>query len=104
MTNKKKISPLSTALGTSFTISLTVSPAALATENPFEVTSLESGYMVADAHEGKCGEGKCGDKKDSEGKCGDKKDSEGKCGDKKDSEGKCGEGKCGEGKCGSKET
>jgi len=89
MTNKKKISPLSTALGTSFTISLTVSPAALATENPFEVTSLESGYMVADAHEGKCG---------------DKKDSEGKCGDKKDSEGKCGEGKCGEGKCGSKET
>ena len=78
MTNKKKISPLSTALGASFTISLTVSPAALATENPFEVTSLESGYMVADAHEGKCGEGKCGDKKDSEGKCG---------------EGKCGEGK-----------
>ncbi len=50
MTNKKKISPLSTALGASFTISLTVSPAALATENPFEVTSLESGYMVADAH------------------------------------------------------
>ena len=94
MKNKKKISPLSTALGASFTISLVVSPAALATENPFEVTSLESGYMVADGHEGKCGEGKCG-----EGKCGDKKDSEGKCG-----EGKCGEGKCGEGKCGSKET
>ncbi len=89
MVDKKKISPLSTALGASFTISLTVSPVVHATDNPFEVTSLGSGYMVADSHEGKCGEGKCG-----EGKCG-----EGKCGDKKDSEGKCGEGKCG-----SKET
>ena len=89
MTNKKKISPLSTALGASFTISLTISPVAHATDNPFEVTSLGSGYMVADGHEGKCGS-----KKDAEGKCG-----EGKCG-----EGKCGEGKCGEGKCGSKET
>ena len=94
MVDKKKISPLSTALGASFTISLTVIPVVHATDNPFEVTSLGSGYMVADSHEGKCGEGKCG-----EGKCGDKKDSEGKCGDKKDSEGKCGEGKCG-----SKET
>jgi len=94
MTNKKKISPLSTALGASFTISLTVSPIAHAADNPFEVTSLENGYMVADGHEGKCGEGKCGEGKCGEGKCG-----EGKCG-----EGKCGEGKCGEGKCGSKET
>jgi len=85
MVDKKKISPLSTALGASFTISLTVSPVVHATDNPFEVTSLGSGYMVADSHEGKCG-----DKKDSEGKCGDKKDSEGKCGDKNDSEGKCG--------------
>ena len=70
MVDKKKISPLSTALGASFTISLTVSPVVHATDNPFEVTSLGSGYMVADSHEGKCGEGKCGDKKDSEGKCG----------------------------------
>ena len=94
MTNKKKISPLSTALGASFTISLTISPVAHATDNPFEVTSLDSGYMVADGHEGKCG-----GKKDAEGKCGEGKCGEGKCG-----EGKCGEGKCGEGKCGSKET
>ena len=72
MADKKKISPLSTALGASFTISLTVSPVVHATDNPFEVTSLGSGYMVADSHEGKCGEGKCGDKKDSEGKCGSK--------------------------------
>jgi uncharacterized low-complexity protein len=99
MVDKKKISPLSTALGASFTISLTVSPIVNAADNPFEVTSLSSGYMVADSHEGKCGEGKCG-----EGKCGDKKDSEGKCGDKKDSEGKCGDKKDSEGKCGSKET
>ncbi len=104
MVDKKKISPLSTALGASFTISLTVSPVVHATDNPFEVTSLGSGYMVADSHEGKCGEGKCGEGKCGEGKCGDKKDSEGKCGDKKDSEGKCGDKKDSEGKCGSKET
>jgi uncharacterized low-complexity protein len=44
--------------------------------NPFGVTDLEGGYMLAakDA-EGKCGEGKCGDDKGAEGKCG-----EGKCG------------------------
>ena len=55
MTNKKKISPLSTALGASFTISLTISPVAHATDNPFEVTSFGSGYMDAEAHERKCG-------------------------------------------------
>ena len=90
MVDKKKISPLSTALGASFTISLTVSPIVNAVDNPFEVTSFGAGYMVVDSHEGKCGEGKCGEGKCGEGKCGDKKDSEGKCGDKKDSEGKCG--------------
>ena len=104
MVDKKKISPLSTALGASFTISLTVSPIVNAVDNPFEVTSLGAGYMVVDSHEGKCGEGKCGEGKCGEGKCGDKKDSEGKCGDKKDSEGKCGDKKDSEGKCGSKET
>ena len=95
MADKNKISSLGTALVASFTINLTVSPVVNAADNPFEVTSLSSGYMVADSHEGKCGEGKCG-----EGKCGDKKDSEGKCGDKKDSEGKCGDKKDSEGKCG----
>ena len=64
-----------------------------ANANPFQVTAMQSGYML-DAGEGKCGEGKCGgDKKaEKEGKCG-----EGKCGgDKKAAkEGKCGEGKCG---------
>ena len=84
MVKKSKISPLTTALGASFTISLALSPIAHATDNPFEVTSLGSGYMVADGHEGKCCEGKCG-----EGKCGDKKSSDSKK-DKKEGEGKCG--------------
>jgi len=78
---------------------------AQADANPFAVTELGSGYMVAANAEGKCGEGKCGgaekertkEEKAGEGKCG-----EGKCGAKNeasDSEKKGGEGKCGEGKC-----
>ena len=82
MVKKSKISPLTTALRASFTISLALSPIAHATDNPFEVTSLSSGYMVADGHEGKCGEGKCGDKKSSDSKK-DKKEGEGKCGGNK---------------------
>ncbi len=89
MVKKSKISPLTTALGASFTISLALSPIAHAADNPFEVTSLSSGYMVADGHEGKCGEGKCGEGKCGEGKCGDKKSSDSKK-DKKEGEGKCG--------------
>lgn len=56
------------------------------------------------AHEGACGEGKCGAStkkasKAAEGKCG-----EGKCGasTKTKKASKAAEGKCGEGKCGSK--
>ena len=73
---------------------------AQAETNPFGMSDLGSGYMVADmkSAEGKCGEGKCGgDKKakaSGEGKCG-----EGKCGDDKKAKAS-GEGKCGEGKCG----
>lgn len=71
----------------------------------------------------KCGEGKCGEKKEAkagkkEGKSAEHKCGEGKCGEKKaekkgekkaekktegkSTEHKCGEGKCGEGKCGGK--
>ena len=59
-------------------------------QSPFVSKVLGAGYMVV--AEGKCGEGKCGGKKEAEGKCG-----EGKCGGKKEekAEGKCGEGKCG---------
>ena len=71
---------------------------ASADTSPFSMTTLSSGYMLdaggdvaKKGEEGKCGEGKCGEKKGEEGKCG-----EGKCGEKKGEEGKCGEGKCGE--------
>jgi uncharacterized low-complexity protein len=88
MAKKHQFKPIAAALGTTFAISLAASPIAGAAGNPFSVTAFESGYMVADSHEGKCG----GDKSDAEGKCGgDKSDAEGKCGgDKSDAEGKCG--------------
>ena len=106
MTDKALMTkPVAAAVGTAFVASMAASTTAMAADNPFEATELDSGYMLADGHkgkEGKCGEGKCGGEKAKEGKCG-----EGKCGgDKKAHEGKCGEGKCGgdkkahEGKCG----
>ncbi len=99
---------LSVAVGAAFISSL-AGTAVAATENPFSMTQLSSGYMVAENQEGKCGEGKCGgmgdkNKVKAEGKCG-----EGKCGGMGDTHaGKTGEemgkakaeGKCGEGKCG----
>ena len=118
MSQKVIKKPLAIALGAAFVTSLAGAPVANAAENPFAMSELSSGYVVAEMKEGKCGEGKCGgDKTKAEGKCG-----EGKCGgDKAKSmtEGKCGgdktkemategadkaksmtEGKCGEGKCG----
>ena len=108
MMKKATMKPLAAAFGAVLATSLVSLPAANADDNPFGMTKLSSGYMVAGSHEGKCGEGKCGGKegKSAEGKCG-----EGKCGGKegKSAEGKCGEGKakgkegkCGEGKCGGK--
>ena len=98
MSQKTNLKPLAIALGTAFVTTLAASPAANATENPFAMSDLSSGYMVADSMEGKCGEGKCGAageaEKAAEGKCG-----EGKCGAEKAAE-KATEGKCGEGKCG----
>ncbi|WP_455235362.1 HvfA family oxazolone/thioamide-modified RiPP metallophore [Thiogranum longum] len=96
MSKKTAMKPLAVALGAAFVTSLAGTSVANAADNPFGMTELSSGYMVA--AEGKCG----GEKKEAEGKCG-----EGKCGgEKKEAEGKCGEGKCGgekkeaEGKCG----
>jgi uncharacterized low-complexity protein len=85
MSHKSTLKPLAVAMGAAFVTSLACTPVANAAENPFAMTELTSGYMVADSKmEGKCG----GDKKGhEEGKCG---------GDKKGHE----EGKCGEGKCG----
>jgi uncharacterized low-complexity protein len=114
MSNKSVIKPLAIALGATFVTSLAGTTIANAAENPFSMTELSSGYMVAEKAEGKCGEGKM--KKEAEGKCGEgkcgegKMKKEGKCGEgmAKEAEGKCGEGKmkkegkCGEGKCGGK--
>ena len=109
MSQKSTKKPLAIALGAAFVTSLAATPVANAAENPFAMSDLSSGYVVAEMEEGKCG----GDKAKAEGKCG-----EGKCGgDKAKAEGKCGgdkaetmategadkakkEGKCGEGKCG----
>ena len=92
MSKATNLKPIAAAIGTTFAVSLALSPIAQAAENPFNLTELSGGYMVAGDHaEGKCGEGKCGEgKSEGEGKCGEGKMMEG--------EGKCGEGKCGEGK------
>lgn len=112
--SKKIIKPVSIALGTALVTSLAAGNLTAETHtNPFAMTELSSGYMLAYGdsakkaeQEGQAG-GKSEMKQDMEGKCG-----EGKCGSKsemkKNMEGKCGgkkaeqEGKCGEGKCGSK--
>jgi len=95
------IKPVAAVAGVAFVSSLAVSTTAAA-DNPFELTDLDAGYMLAGGdkgEEGKCGEGKCGSdgEKGEEGKCGEEKGEEGKCGSdgEKGEEGKCGEGKCG---------
>jgi hypothetical protein len=50
MKEKNKISSLTTTLGCSFIMSLALVMISNATENPFEATSLSSGYIVADGH------------------------------------------------------
>ncbi len=95
MLKKKTLKPVAAVLGTTFAVALAASPIVNAANNPFNLTEISSGYMVADQAEGKCGEGKCG-----EGKAKDKKESEGKSRVVKDGDKKSGEGKCGEGKCG----
>ena len=118
MSQKVIKKPLAIALGAAFVTSLAGTPVANAAENPFAMSDLSSGYVVAEMEEGKCGEGKCGgDKAKAEGKCGGDKANAADGGDKAKKEGKCGgdkaeamategadkskaEGKCGEGKCG----
>ena len=130
MSNKTTLKPVAVALGALFVGSLANTSVANAADNPFGMTELSSGYMVADMKEGKCGAGMKKDAKMKEGKCGEgmkdkamKMKKEGKCGagmkgkmmdkEKMKKEGKCGEGKCGasmkgkmdkekmkEGKCG----
>jgi uncharacterized low-complexity protein len=106
--------PLAIALGAAFVTSLAATPVANATANPFAMSELSSGYMVAEMKEGKCGSGKVMDESKSssgmmmeEGKCGANKAKAAESSDKAKAEGKCGEAKCGgnkkmmeEGKCG----
>ena len=84
MTDKTMITkPVAAAVGVAFVSSLAVSTTAAAADNPFEMADLDSGYLLASSHEGeegKCGEGKCGEKGE-EGKCGEKGE-EGACGEK----------------------
>ncbi len=75
MSSKRKMKPLATAIGTALCGGMLALSAAHAESNPFGMTDLSSGYMVAGMKEGKCGEGKCG-----EGKCGGMKGKQGKCG------------------------
>ena len=63
--NLKK-SPLALALGLSMAAGVATS--AQASDNPFGATDLSSGYLQL--AEGKCGEAKCGGKKEAEAKCG----------------------------------
>ncbi|MES2636599.1 MAG: hypothetical protein V4605_04680 [Pseudomonadota bacterium] len=99
-----KTSNKTIALALSGAFALSIGAATVnASENPFAITSLSSGYQVAEHHDekmkdGKCGEGKCGAEKKEmkDGKCG-----EGKCGAEKKTDAKeMKDGKCGEGKCG----
>jgi hypothetical protein len=50
MKQKNKFSSLTTTLSGSFIMSLALVMISNATENPFEATSLSSGYVVADGH------------------------------------------------------
>jgi uncharacterized low-complexity protein len=84
MSQKSTFKPLTIAMGAAFATSLAGTPVANASDNPFAMSEIAGGYMVASSHmEGKCGEGKCGGKMMKEGA------------DKAMKEGKCGEGKCG---------
>jgi len=99
---------LLTAIGAAIA-TLAFAPAQAA--NPFAVTALPQGYMVAQADkakDAKCGgdakaaEAKCGEAKAKDAKCGgDAKAKDAKCGGAKKVDTKAKDGKCGEGKCGS---
>ena len=82
---------LSLAVGTCLLGTLSGYSVADARGNPFSMSELSGGYMLA-GHEGVCGEGKCGGSRQA-GSAGNAGNSA-----KTGAEGKCGEGKCGAGK------
>ncbi len=120
---KMILKPIAAAMGVAFVSTLAFSSTAIASDNPFAMADLDSGYMLAGdtkgeegscgenkgeegkcgenkGEDGKCGEGKCGKDKGEEGSCGENKGKEGKCGEDKGKEGSCGESKGEEGSCG----
>ena len=106
MNKKLQSTPFSLVIGAAFATGLAASPVVLADVNPFAVTVLSSGYMVADS---KTGEGQYGASKSiSEAKCEAEKAAqkianEGECGAKNSVQSKpVKEAKCGEAKCGGK--
>jgi uncharacterized low-complexity protein len=75
MSKQRNLKPLAIAVGAALTAGMMAISVVNLEENPFGMTQLSSGYMVADKGEGKCGEGKCGEGKEEkkgEGKCGGK--------------------------------
>ena len=64
MSKKTELKPLAAAVGAALATGAFAIPAASAQENPFEITTFSSGYMIAGSH----GEGKCGEEKSGEGK------------------------------------
>jgi uncharacterized low-complexity protein len=108
MSDKTTLKPLAIAMGAAFATSLAGTGVATAGENPFAMSDLSGGYMIAD-NNAKGMEGNCGGRmKTGEGMGGEMMKSGDDAGGKmmKSEEGKCGEGKCGEkrkaheGKCG----
>ena len=122
MADKKVVKPVALAVGAALASSFALTGVATADsiDNPFEMSTLKSGYMLGvgeggcggdkegKGKEGSCGEGSCGGDKEKggegscgEGSCGGEKGGEGSCGEgscggeKEDAEGTCGEGSCG---------
>ncbi len=86
--------PSTSTLAIALTAVIGAAGIAHAAGSPFALNTLSQGYKVAAAEktqDGKCGEGKCGAKKET--KTQDAKGTATK--DVKAKEGKCGEGKCG---------
>ena len=98
--NKSKI----VTLGAALAVSLTAAPVVMASTNPFALTPISQGYLIAKDDVKKPAEpAKAVDTKSADKKA-DEKAKDAKCGAGKSKEGKCGaESKAKDGKCGAKE-
>ncbi len=97
------VKPIAATAGVAFVSSLAFSSTAVADDNPFASTDLDTGYMMAGGdkdEEGKCGEAKCGGDRGEEASGDQDNGEEGSCGGDKGEEGSCGGDKGEEGSCG----